>query len=208
MSGTTLRRWMLCGLLAALLLTTVACDLEGAIREVAALFLPEVIRYTFTGTSGDATIDALLQAKDTLDNIGRADALMEQGWEEGDPKKMEEAIELRPYDWTYRVDAATLNLAQNDLQAAERHLTAAENVLPDDPEAQQAHSLQVIEQLEAIKASGDEEGYTSLEQCQMVHDQLVRNYNRHWTLSGNEGLSPGGQQIATDQVNCPQRVQP
>jgi hypothetical protein len=121
---------------------------------------------------------------------------------------MEEAIALRPYDWTYRVDAASMNLAQNDLLAAERHLTAAENVLPDDPQAHADHALQVIDQFEAIKASGDADGYTSVEQCHMVHDQLVRNYNRQWSLTGNEGLSPAGQQIADDQVHCAERVQP
>lgn len=200
MRGTRLRKWMLCGLLGAMLLTTVGCEDQAALMEVAA--------YNIFGSTGDASLDTILQAREILNKIGQADALMDQAWEEGDPELMEEAIALRPYDWTYRVDAASMNLAQNDLVAAERHLTAAENILPDDPEAHLNHALQVIEQLEAIKASGDTDGYTSLEQCQMVHDQLVRSYNRHWSLTGNEGLSPGGQQIADDQVYCAERVQP
>jgi DNA-binding phage protein len=208
MRGTRLRKWMLCGLLGAMLLATVGCEDRAALIELGARFLPEIGMYKAFGSTGDASLDAILQAREMLNNIGHADALMDQAWEEGDPALMEEAIALRPYDWTYRVDAASMNLAQNDLRTAERHLTAAENVLPDDPDAHLAHSLQVIEQFEAIKASGDEEGYTSVEQCHMVHDQLVRNYNRQWSLTGNEGLSPAGQQIADDQVHCAERVQP
>jgi len=201
MRGTRLQKWMICGLLGAMLLTNVGCDM-GALMEVAALFLPEILAYKFAGTTGDETLDAILQARDMLNNIGTADALMDQAWEEGNPALMEQAIALRPDDWTYRVDAASMNLAQNDLVAAERHLTDAENTLPDDPDAHIKHSQQVIEQFEEIKAAGDADGYTSVEQCQMVHDQLVRNYNRQWSLTGNEGLSPGGQQVAAEQGQC------
>jgi hypothetical protein len=197
-----------CALLVAVLLTTAGCEDEEALIQLGARFLPEIIAYKGFGTTGNAEMDAILQAKDVLDNIGAADALMDQAWEEGDPELMEEAIAMRPNDWTYRVDAASLNLAQNDLVAAERHLTAAENVLPDDPDDQINHALQVIDQFEAIKASGDAEGYTSVEQCHMVHDQLVRNYNRRWSLTGNEGLSPGAQQIADEQARCAELVQP
>ena len=208
MRATPLRKWMLCGLLGAMLLATVGCDDREALVELGLRFLPEIGAYNVFGTTGDASLDAILQAREMLNNIGQADAWMDQAWEEGDPELMEQAIALRPYDWTYRVDAASMNLAQNDLVAAERHLTAAENVLPDDPDAHVGHALQVIDQFEAIKASGDADGYTSVEQCHMVHDQLVRNHNRHWSLTGHEGQSPGGQQIADDQVFCAERVQP
>jgi len=208
MRGTRLRRWMLCGLLCAMLLTNVGCEDRAALLEIAALFAPELLGYKFLGTTGDVSMDAILQAKDVLDTIGQADAMMDQAWEEGDPELMEQAIALRPYDWTYRVDAASMNLAQNDLEAAERHLTDAENILPDDPQAHINHSQQVIEQFEEIKGAGDADGYTSVEQCQMVHDQLIHNYNRQWSLTGHEGLSPGGQQVAADQVHCAERVQP
>ena len=208
MRGTRLQKWMICGLLCAMLLTNVGCDDPGALLEIGLAFAPEIGLYKVLGTTGDETLDALLQAKALLDNIGAADALMDQGWEQDDPELMEEAIALRPYDWTYRVAAARMNLAQNDLEAAERHLTAAENVLPDDPQVQLDHSIEVIEQFEGIKGAGDADGYTSVEQCQMVHDQLVRNYNRQWSLTGHEGLSPRGQQIAADQGQCAERVQP
>jgi len=198
---------MLCGLLCAMLLTNVGCEDRAALVEIAALFAPELLGYKILGTTGDVSMDAILQAKDVLDTIGQADAMMDQAWEEGDPELMEEAIALRPYDWKYRVDAARMNLAQNDLEAAERHLTAAENVLPDDPQAHIDHSIKVIEQFEGIKGEGDADGYTSVEQCQMVHDQLVRNYNRQWSLTGREGLSPRGQEIAADQGQCAERVQ-
>jgi hypothetical protein len=190
----------------SVLLGTVACEDRAALMEIAGMFLPEVLAHKFTGTSGDAMIDAVLGAKAQLDRIGEADALMEQGRHSGDPEKMEEAIALRPHDWRYRVEAATLNLAQNDLKAAERHITEAENNVPDNPQAQTDHALQTIEQLEELKVRLDAQGYQSVEQCNMVHDQLVRNYNRHWSLTGNAGLSPGGQQIAEDQAWCVGRV--
>ena len=209
MRGTRLHKWMLCGLLCAMLLTNVGCEDRAALLEIAALFAPELIGYKVFGTTGDVSMDAILQAKDMLDKIGAADAMMTQAWEQDDPQLMEEAIALRPYDWKYRVDAARMNLAQNDLEAAERHLTAAENVLPpDDYEVQLDHSISVIEQFEGIKGAGDADGYTSVEQCQMVHDQLVRNYNREWSLTGHEGLSPRGQQIAAEQGQCAARPQP
>jgi len=190
----------------SILLGTVACEDRGVLIELAGLFLPEVLAYKFTGSNGDAMVDAVLGAKAQLDRIGEADALMEQGRHARDPERMEKAIALRPRDWRYRVEAATFNLEQNDLQAAERHLTAAENNVPDNPQAQTEHALQTIDQLEALKARLDAYGYQSVEQCNMVHDQLVRNYNRHWSLTGNAGLSPGGQQIADDQAWCVARV--
>ncbi len=204
-------RWrslFLCLVCCSVMLSTVACEDRGALMEVAALFLPEVLAYKFTGSTGDASLDAILQAKSMLDRINQADALMAEGRDGGDPEKMEEAIALRPRDWRYRVDAAALNLAQNDLAAAERHLTEAENNVPDNPTAQTQHALQTIEQLEQVKNDLDLLGYESVEQCNMVHDQLVRNYNRHWSLTGNDGLSPGGQQIAEDQAWCQARVRP
>lgn len=205
MRGTRLQKWLICGVLCAMLLTNVGCDDPGALVEIGLMFAPELLGYKIMGTTGDETLDALLQAKALLDNIDAADALMKQAREQDDPDLMEEAIALRPDDWHYRLDAAKMNLAQNDLEAAERHLTAAENALPpDDYEVQLEHSIEVIEQFEGIKGAGDADGYTSVEQCQMVHDQLVRNYNRQWSLTGREGLSPRGQQVAADQAQCAQ----
>lgn len=204
MRGTRLQKWMICGLLGAMLLTNVGCDDRAFLLEIATMYAPELLGYGILGTTGDAALDGILQAKGTLDTIGQADAMMDEAWEQGDPELMEKAIAIRPYDWTYRVDAASMNLAQNDLVAAERHLTDAENILPDDPDAHIQHSQQVIEQFEEIKAAGDADGYTSVAQCQMVHNQLVRNYNRQWSLTGHEGLSPGGQQVAADQAQCAQ----
>jgi hypothetical protein len=203
-----LRNGVLCAVLLAMVLSTTACADRAALAELAALFLPELLSYKFTGSTGDASMDAVLQAKAVLDKIGQADALMEQGWQKGDPTVMEEAIALRPKDWSYRVDAASLYLAQDDVKEAERHLAAAEKVVPDNPQAQLRHSLKVIDQFESIKESGDSTGYTSLEQCELVHKQLVRYYDRQWALSGNQGTSPAGTQIASEGQRCAERLQP
>jgi hypothetical protein len=208
MRTTVLRKAMLCLLLLALLLSATACDDRAMLAELGARFLPEILAYKFGGSTGNLSLDALLGAKTMLDRIDQADTLMEQGWENGDPAKMEEAIALRPTDWNYRVDAASMYLAQDDVEATERHLRAAEEALPDDATAQLQHSQKIIDQFESIKESGDEEGYTSLEQCIKVHGELVKYYNRQWAMRGNSGLSPAVQAISQEQQRCPEMLQP
>jgi len=210
-------RKLRCGLVLTLLVGTLfgisGCNFEDLdyqqiLMDVLQMYGKEIAAYKIWGTSGDPGVDAVMQARDTINQIGEADALMEEAWEQGDPLVMEQAIEIRPRDWTYRVDAASLYLAQNEIGAAEEHLRAADKVVPDDPAAKDRHAFQVIQNFEDIKASGDTEGYTSLEQCNKVHDELIHYYDQRWTISGQSGPSPGGQQVAEEKQRCTERLQP
>jgi hypothetical protein len=59
MRGTRLRKWMLCGLLGAMLLATVGCEDRAALIELGARFLPEIGMYKAFGSTGDASLDAI-----------------------------------------------------------------------------------------------------------------------------------------------------
>lgn len=59
-------------------------------------------------------LDTAVTAKDVIE----ADALAEDGFEEGDPEKIQQAIEIRGNDWSYDEKLGVLYLAQGDQAAA------------------------------------------------------------------------------------------
>ena len=78
------------------------------------------------GSTGDDETDAVINAYEVIDTLHKADELMAEGSRNRDASKMDEAIELRPGDWTYRVARAGLALEQGDVGQAVKQIEAAQ----------------------------------------------------------------------------------
>jgi hypothetical protein len=76
-------------------------------------------------------VTAALGALSTIDNVNKADALMDEGRDQGSIEKMDEAINLRPADWTYRTSRAVLALDRGSLGRYDADVKAARELSPD-----------------------------------------------------------------------------
>lgn len=135
----------------------------------------EIAAYGILGTSGNDEVDAVLDAKGVIDNINAADRLMEEGRAEGDLSKMEEAIEMRPGDYTYRTSYAAALLQSGDTAEAEAQFAAAdEAVVNYGGDHSQEYAIQGIEELSALGL--EEKGFTDKAQCQAYYGRMAYFY--------------------------------
>lgn len=79
---------------------------------------------TAFGRSPD--LQAALDAGDVILNQEQADELAEAGAESGDLGKIDQAIQARPEDWSYRDQRGAVLLAQGNVQAADESFAEAE----------------------------------------------------------------------------------
>ncbi len=89
------------------------------------------LQRAWSGTTGDNELDAALEAGPVVHNFHQADKLSEQGLEEGDVSKIDQAITLRPDDWSYYDKKAAVLLKQGNVQEAERSLEESEWLVDD-----------------------------------------------------------------------------
>ncbi len=137
----------------------------------------EVGKYTFTGSSGNAEVDAVLGARDVITNLNAADDLMQQGRQEGDLDKMEQAVEMRPGDYTYRVSYATALLQNGDSQLAQEEFAAADQAVGDySADHAQTYATQGIDELGALRPGFEKNGFDSPEQCQLYYGRMAYFY--------------------------------
>jgi hypothetical protein len=76
-------------------------------------------------------VTAALGALSTIDNVNKADALMDEGRENRSPTKMDEAIKLRPRDWTYRTSRAVVALDLGSLSGYDANVKSAQELSLD-----------------------------------------------------------------------------
>lgn len=183
MSGT-MKRWSVALALAALLLVAVGCD-EVDVREfvidVAMSWAQEhaydVARYTVWGRSGDAEVDAVMGARDVVKNLQEADQLMEEGRAENDLTKMEQAVEKRPGDYTYRVSYGTALLQSGDTAEAEAQFVAADTAITSyGSQYVQDYATQGIDELGALRPGFEKHGFATKQQCQAYYTRLAYFY--------------------------------
>ena len=77
----------------------------------------------------DPEVEAVMNAYTVIDNINRSDQLMEEGRQNRDPAKMDQAINNRPEDWTYRSSRGALALEQGDVTTAKQQFAEAEAIV-------------------------------------------------------------------------------
>ena len=130
------RRLGIAGLLLALVTVLAACEEgdEAFVRDFLLDWATNNPGSTLGGLFGVGDgneVTAALGALSTIDNVNKADALMDEGREKSDPAKMDEAIKLRPGDWTYRTSRAVLALDRGDLSGYDANARAAQERSPD-----------------------------------------------------------------------------
>lgn len=148
----------------------------------------KVFSHTAFGSSGDPTVDAVLDAKSVLGRIEKADKLLEEGRTKRDPAKMDEAIELRPDDITYRAARAALALEQGDMRAYHAHNdVAAQLAAGDKVNGAWALSRNIDEYENAEDRIGNSpNGFTSNAQCSELYLGLSELYRQRANLTGSE----------------------
>jgi hypothetical protein len=137
----------------------------------------EIASYGLLGTSGNDEVDAVLDARSVIDNINTADRLMEEGRAEGDLSKMEEAIEKRPGDYTYRVSYGAALLKNGDATEAEAQFAAADEAVVDySGDHAQSYAIQGIDELGALGPEFEKNGFKDKAQCQTYCGQMAYFY--------------------------------
>jgi len=89
------------------------------------------LQRTATGTTGDNVLDAALEAGPVVYNFHQAEELSDQGLEEGNVDLIDQAINLRPDDWSYYDKKAAVLINQGNTQEAERNFEEAEGLVDD-----------------------------------------------------------------------------
>jgi tetratricopeptide (TPR) repeat protein len=87
---------------------------------------------TLTGTEKvDPELGAALDAGEVVYTMERADSLAQEGLEENNLDKIDQAIKMRPEDWSYHDSKAALLLSQGDPEAAQASFNQAEELVAD-----------------------------------------------------------------------------
>ena len=139
-----------------------------------------VVTNAVGASTGDDEIDAILNAKKVIDKFTAAEKLIEEGAKERNPAKMDEAIKLRPQDWTYRTKRAALAIEQGDLKTAVSQMDAAD-AIPKGKRAQRHYVNSAIADLEALKTDGP---WKSTDQCWLFYTSLAAKYEALAGLTG------------------------
>jgi hypothetical protein len=165
------------------LVGAVSCSAGGAdtLRELALEWLSahavDVAKYTFTGRSGDDEVDAVLGARAVMDNMNAAEQLMQEGRQNHDLDKMEQAVEKRGGDYTYRVSYGTELLRQGRAEDAVSQFDAADAAVEQYGNAySEDYAIRGIDELGQLQAEFDKNGFASSDQCQAYYQQLSYYY--------------------------------
>jgi hypothetical protein len=153
-----------------------------------------------TGSVGDEETDAVLDAYEVIDNIHKADKMMDEGREERDASKMDQAIKMRPGDWTYRYSRAGLALEQGDLaQYNAQVAAAAEASQGKDPLWVANQHIGELEKVEDRLALG---GFTSADQCRQLYGALYQQYNQRADLTNSSADRDQANDVLVLQGTC------
>lgn len=168
--------------LAALLLAGCGAEGRSFLLDLAVSWAAEhagdVTLYTLTGRSRSAEVDAVLGAKDVVQNMMAADQLMDQGRQENDLTKMEQAVKKRPGDYTYRASYGTALLQAGRGQDAEAQFMAADQAAKNyGGEHRQLNAIAGIDELGALRPGFEQNGFVDRLQCQAYYDQMAHLYD-------------------------------
>jgi hypothetical protein len=142
-------------------------DPEGAARAG---------RRIVTDSTGDDEADAALDAYDVVSDINEADKLMEEGRLYRDPAKMDQAIALRPDDWTYRSSRAALALDAGDMDTYQTHATAHFRLTDGGKVDPLWEANDTIKNFEKVEQRAFVSGWKSAEQCIALYHELAYGY--------------------------------
>ncbi len=138
------------------------------------------------GGSGDDWVDASLDIKEVMDELNKADKLMEQGLRDNDPAKMDEAISLRPDDWSYRTQRAAYALENGDVNTFQEHFDHANGLFEDDDTGQLSYLNDAIEQFEDLENRTDLSLDGSQADCSTLYTTLSQLYADRAEITGSD----------------------
>lgn len=165
----------------------------------------KVIRHSLLGSSGDPTVDAVLDAKSVLDGIENADKLMDDGRKNRNPALMDEAIELRPTDISYRAARSALALEQGDMEGYKKHNEAAAQIIAGGNVNGVWALDQHIAEYEGVedRLYNNAIGFTSNAQCRELYVGLSELYNQRADMTGNGDDASRAQGYRNQAEYCP-----
>jgi len=185
---------------------------DGSVDGTAAA---QVVKRALTGSTGDAEADAGLNSDQTLKRIKEADEFAELARESSDPAYLDQAIQLRPDDWTYRLQRGALELQVNQwpkYDVVEQDFQRAQALLGPGKAERIQYAEQGIKEMEKVKSWRSQklsvEPQASLfadaRLCRNVFTQLYHYYSVLASATGNEEHRLMAQQNLRDLGACPQ----
>jgi len=125
-----------------------------------------------TGSSTDDDVDAAMGAREVIENMLEAEKLMEEGRKENDLGKMEQAIEKRPGDYTYRSTySAALLKAGRTKESSDQLKAGFEAAEKYGGRHLQLNAIAAIQELDAMRLDFAGGGVTK-DQCMHYYGQL------------------------------------
>ncbi|MFC1874123.1 tetratricopeptide repeat protein [Chloroflexota bacterium] len=139
---------------------------------------------TASGSTGDEEADAAIGVVKTIKDIREGDSLMAEGKqfrEDGDldlaANKMDDAIEKRPNDWTYRVSRASVAFQDGDAKTARQQMAKVHNLRPNNYFDEDGKLISVDEHIRYYNNIIDELESGTLNPASMEED-VKRQYYR------------------------------
>lgn len=157
---------------------------------------------TLTGTR-DPESEAVIGASMVIMNLHEADKLMEEGRRDEDPTKMDQAIQRRPEDWTYRVSRAALALQQDDLDTYAQQSEAAEAIVEANAIDPLWHTRRTVSDLEYAESRLRMEGWKSPKQCLQLYLALESEYTRLHEATGDAAYATRAEWALERYATCP-----
>ena len=139
------------------------------------------------GSTGDEAADAAIDGGRVIKNLVDADKLMDEGRESGDIGKVDEAIEMRPGDWTYRVSKSNIFLRQGDRDSWGKEFMKALEIAEKDNNKNTEIRFyeQYIDELEQMRIDLEWNGYKDNNHKFHIYDLLGWTYLMQYELTGN-----------------------
>ena len=153
----------------------------------------------------DPITGAILKSGNETETIKKADELMAEGRSQRDPDDMDEAISLRPQDWTYRVSRGALALERGDTKGMDEHLVVAQALASTNDKSKSNFAKQAIAELEGVKSTlRERHGKLSAvpTQCEALCRRLAQFYEMRSRQTGNADDLQLAKQYQADREQC------
>jgi hypothetical protein len=151
-----------------------------------------------TGRTGDPQADEALGAFDMVLNVFDADKLMDQGRKNGDAAAMDQAIKLRPGDWTYHTSRAVLALRDGDTATREREAALAGQLATQRGMDEVSQYRQLVRDYDRVIPNPQ-----SNPQCRAILQDKIAAYSNLARLTGDARYEALTAQAQAQLATCP-----
>jgi hypothetical protein len=141
--------------------------------------------------TGDPYVEAAVEGYDAVKGIKEADELMDEARQKQDAKKMDEALERRPRDWSYQLSRGDLALERGDLATWDKYFGKSVNEAGlDNPHWSQQELDELSAAEERLRRAHDVDAppelvFTSYRQCTELYDRLVKQTAQGYRPAGS-----------------------